>query len=78
MNSSSFRAAALALALGIAAGAQAQGVTTLNIDTRDTGVDLGLQRNTDGSVSARVPAGVRVGTLDSATSAAIVMSRPAA
>ena len=51
MTSTSFRAAALAVALGIAAGVQAQSVTTLNIDTRNTGVDLGLQHNADGSVS---------------------------
>ena len=35
----SIRAAALAVALGVTAGAHAQAVTTLNIDTRDTGVD---------------------------------------
>ena len=56
MTSSSFRVAALALALGMAAGAEAQSVTTLRIDTRDTGVDLGLQRNPDGTLTSKVPA----------------------
>ena len=31
-------------------------VSTLTIDTRNTGVDLGLHRNADGSLSTRVPA----------------------
>ena len=63
------RKAALVAALGFTASVGAQGVTTLNIDTRDTGVDLGLQHNPDGSVSAKMPAGVRVQTLDNATTA---------
>ena len=65
----SLRLGALTLALGLAAGAQAQGVTTLNIDTSNTGVDLGLQRNADGSVSAKLPPGVRMPTLDNSTAA---------
>ena len=36
---------------------RATGVTTLTLDTRNTGVDLGLQRNADGTVSAKVPTG---------------------
>ena len=64
MTSSSFRVAALALALGMTAGVYAQGVTRLNIDTSNTGVDLGLQHNPDGTISAKVPAGLRATTLD--------------
>jgi hypothetical protein len=69
MTFASLRAAALAAALGVIAGASAQSVTTLNIDTRDTGVDLGLQHNPDGSISAKLPPGVRVPTLDNGASA---------
>ncbi|HSV16915.1 MAG TPA: hypothetical protein VLR71_00795 [Casimicrobiaceae bacterium] len=70
MTLGSWRAATLVAALGIAAGSSAQGVTTLNIDTRDTGVDLGLQHNADGSISAKLPPGVRVPALDNGISTA--------